>query len=54
MGPLAYADSAALPEDGRRYESIDGKPLETPSPSSAHQWVVGIAARDSRATRSRE
>ena len=41
MGPLTYTDYAALPDDGRRYELIDGELLVTPSPSSAHQWVVG-------------
>jgi Uma2 family endonuclease len=41
MGPLTYADYAALPDDGCRYELIDGELLVTPSPSSAHQWAVG-------------
>ena len=41
MGPLTYADYAALPDDGRRYELIDGELLVTPSPSFSHQWVVG-------------
>ena len=41
MGPLTYTDYAALPDDGRRYELIDGELLVTPSPSFSHQWVVG-------------
>ena len=31
----------ALPDDGQRYEIIDGALLVTPAPSDAHQYVVG-------------
>ncbi len=41
MGTLTYADYAALPDDGRRYELIDGELVMTPSPGFPHQWVVG-------------
>ena len=33
-------DLAALPEDGNRYEILDGALLVTPSPSSPHQFVI--------------
>ena len=32
MGPLTYADYAAMPDDGRRYELIDGELIMTPAP----------------------
>ena len=31
----------ALPEDGQRYELIDGELFVTPAPSDVHQFVVG-------------
>ena len=40
MGQVTYDEYAALPDDGRRYELIDGELLVTPSPSTAHQRVV--------------
>ena len=40
MGTHTYDDYAALPDDGRRYELIDGELLVTPSPSHAHQRVI--------------
>lgn len=40
MAPLTYADYAALPDDGRRYELIDGDLVLTPTPGSAHQFVL--------------
>jgi Uma2 family endonuclease len=30
----------ALPDDGNRYELLDGELLVTPAPSAAHQWAV--------------
>ena len=30
-----------LPDDGKRYECIDGELLVTPSPGTLHQWIVG-------------
>jgi Uma2 family endonuclease len=36
---LDYQDFANLPDDGKRYELLDGDLLVTPSPSPLHQWV---------------
>ncbi|HET6951354.1 MAG TPA: Uma2 family endonuclease [Acidimicrobiales bacterium] len=41
VSQLTYADLEALPEDGKRYELIDGELFVSPSPSPAHQDVVG-------------
>ncbi len=41
MGTVTYDEYAAMPDDGRRYELIDGELLVTPSPSWSHQRVVG-------------
>ena len=38
--PLTYADYAALPDDGRRYELIDGELFEIAAPSTRHQDLV--------------
>jgi len=35
-----YSDYARLPDDGNRYEVIDGELLVTPSPSPLHQRIV--------------
>ncbi|MEA2900589.1 MAG: hypothetical protein QOH36_476 [Actinomycetota bacterium] len=37
---LTYADYAALPDDGRRYELIDGELFEMAAPSTRHQDIV--------------
>jgi Uma2 family endonuclease len=37
----SYAEYARLPDDGNRYEVIDGEVLVTPAPSTGHQHVVG-------------
>ena len=37
---LTYEDYCLLPDDGKRYEIIDGELYVTPSPVSAHQRVV--------------
>ncbi len=40
------ADMArALPDDGNRYEVLDGALVVTPAPSWRHQWVVGALYR---------
>jgi len=36
---LTYADLADLPDDGKRYELIDGDLYVTPAPFTAHQLV---------------
>ncbi len=40
-GRLTWADYAALPDDGQRYELIDGAIVATPSPLTRHQRVSG-------------
>jgi Uma2 family endonuclease len=37
---LGYKDYAALPDDGRRYEILDGALSVTPAPGSAHQIIL--------------
>ena len=39
--PLTRADLETLPQDGHRYELIDGVLIVTPAPSWQHQRVVG-------------
>jgi Uma2 family endonuclease len=41
QGEWTYTDYAALPDDGRRYEIVNGVLLMTPSPSWSHQEIVG-------------
>lgn len=38
---LTYADYAALPNDGKRYEILDGELSVSPAPGRAHQRAVG-------------
>jgi len=38
---LTYEDYCALPDDGRRYEVIEGELVVTPSPRRAHQRFSG-------------
>ena len=38
-GPLTVDDLAELPDDGRRYELVDGTLVVTPSPNRRHQRV---------------
>lgn len=38
---LTYADYATLPDDGKRYEILDGELFVTPSPTPEHQIVLG-------------
>lgn len=53
QGDWTYADWEQLPDDGNRYEIIDGVVYMTTAPSSFHQWIVarleryiGIPAQD--------
>jgi Uma2 family endonuclease len=38
---LTYQDLRAMPDDGKRYELIDGEVSMTPSPNRRHQEIVG-------------
>lgn len=42
---LTYDDYCLLPDDGKRYEIIDGELFVTPSPRRAHQRVVTELSR---------
>ena len=37
---LTYEDYCLLPNDGKRYEIIDGELFVTPSPRHVHQWII--------------
>jgi Uma2 family endonuclease len=37
---MTYADYLAMPEDGRRYEILDGELVEMSSPTTRHQRVL--------------
>jgi Uma2 family endonuclease len=39
--PLTYRDYCQLPEDGRRYELMEGDLFVSPAPSTEHQTVLG-------------
>jgi Uma2 family endonuclease len=39
--PLTYDDLAALPDDGKRYELINGELFELTGPTTKHQWTSG-------------
>lgn len=39
--PLTRADLESMPDDGHRYELIDGTLIVTPSPAVPHQRIVG-------------
>jgi len=38
---LTYDDLRAMPDDGHRYELVDGTLIVTPAPKIPHQRVVG-------------
>jgi len=44
-GTLTYEDISSLPDDGRRYEIIEGELYEMPSPGSAHPFVIAALIR---------
>lgn len=43
--PLTYQDLQTFPDDGRRYELIEGTLIVTPAPGVAHQIVVAALCR---------
>src|SRR5260370_3148484 len=43
--PFTVADLDRLPDDGRRYELLDGVLIVSPRPTTIHQWVAGRLAR---------
>jgi Uma2 family endonuclease len=43
--PLTYEDLQTFPDDGRRYELIDGTLVVTPAPGVPHQIVVAALYR---------
>ena len=48
-GPMTVSDLEGMPDDGRRYELIDGMLIVSPAPGTRHQQMVGqlFAALDS-------
>ncbi len=36
---LDYSDYAGIPDDGKRYELLEGDLYVTPAPSPRHQWI---------------
>lgn len=44
QGSWTYEDYAALPEDGQRYEVVNGVLVMSPSPTPEHQDIVGMIA----------
>jgi Uma2 family endonuclease len=36
-----YEDLAAMPDDGNRYEILDGELFVTSAPAMIHQWILG-------------
>lgn len=53
-GPLTYDDLEEMPDDGRRYELVDGILIVTPAPAVPHQVVVAALYRVLRAARPSE
>jgi hypothetical protein len=43
--PFTVADLARMPDDGRRYELLDGVLIVSPGPVNAHQWVAATLHR---------
>lgn len=40
-GGMTYAEYAALPDDGKRYQLVEGELIEMASPTTWHQLVTG-------------
>jgi Uma2 family endonuclease len=36
---ITWEDAQLMPEDGKRYEAIDGELYVTPAPNLRHQWI---------------
>ena len=36
---ITWRDAQLMPEDGKRYEAIDGELYVTPAPTLRHQWI---------------
>jgi Uma2 family endonuclease len=45
-GPFTVEDLERMPDDGRRYELLDGVLLVSPAPGAPHQKVVGQLVAD--------
>jgi Uma2 family endonuclease len=45
-GPWSFDQLQDLPDDGRRYEVVDGHLVVTPPPSQAHQLVANRLLRE--------
>jgi Uma2 family endonuclease len=43
-GPYTVEDLETMPDDGRRYELIDGELLVSPAPGTAHQRIAYLLA----------
>ncbi len=48
-GPFTVHDLATMPDDGHRYELVDGTLIVTPAPGWGHQEAVGSSYVDLRA-----
>ncbi len=42
QGRWTYSEYAAIPNDGKRYEIVEGVLYMTPAPNLSHQHVVGV------------
>ena len=42
QGSWTYDDYAVLPDDGQRYEIVNGVLVMAPAPSPEHQDIVGM------------
>ena len=42
---FVYTDLLAMPDDGRRYELVEGELIVSPSPKPRHQLIVGRLTR---------
>ena len=38
--PFTLEDYLTMPDDGRRYEIVDGQPIAMPAPTSPHQRAI--------------